>query len=384
MIEINEQNFPYKWDISISNKKLRKAIYEAYKGKCFYSGRPLTLENMRIDHVIPRSKGGPDNIYNYVLCEEEINGIKSAKLDWTTCLPILGIIKINFVAKVIKFLTATPDVVRSSKPREKRKKSRSIEKNKSQEEENFSVSLGFLEYPFFFPSRKLEGKKISEITEYKTMDGFHIQSPLGLPTYFDKKLLYLFMSKAPCFTVPESIDSEFTFNSYYEILKKVGLNTHNGKNVDRIKNCIKKWELIRVSVEGFGGTFGVLQIKEMSESYRGQDKHLILSFNKDFIHFVRGVRPTLKMDIVLFKKFKIPFAARLFEILYKNLWFDGKQYQIHIEKLFIQMGDDFRHLNDGVFKINKALSELKELIPEAHSISFTPTEYLMVFSIYRN
>lgn len=102
MVEINEENFPSEWNIPISDKKLRKAVFKAFKGKCFYSGRTLTLENMHIDHVIPRAKGGPDNIYNYALCADEINLVKNKSLDWVATVPMLGILRTVYVKEVIR------------------------------------------------------------------------------------------------------------------------------------------------------------------------------------------------------------------------------------------------------------------------------------------
>lgn len=34
---------------------LRLAIYEAYKGKCFYTGEPVPYQDYEVDHIIPES-----------------------------------------------------------------------------------------------------------------------------------------------------------------------------------------------------------------------------------------------------------------------------------------------------------------------------------------
>lgn len=34
---------------------LRLAIYEAYKGRCFYTGKPMSYTDFEVDHVIPES-----------------------------------------------------------------------------------------------------------------------------------------------------------------------------------------------------------------------------------------------------------------------------------------------------------------------------------------
>ena len=44
------------------NKKLR--VFNKYNGRCAYCGRKISLESMTIDHWIPKSDGGDNNIDN--------------------------------------------------------------------------------------------------------------------------------------------------------------------------------------------------------------------------------------------------------------------------------------------------------------------------------
>ena len=59
--------------IPTSDKLLRQAMFIAFDGKCFYTGRGVAFDEMHIDHIRPRSNGGQDCIANYVLCCQEIN-----------------------------------------------------------------------------------------------------------------------------------------------------------------------------------------------------------------------------------------------------------------------------------------------------------------------
>lgn len=43
------------------------------------SGRKLTKKNVTLDHVIPKSKGGPSNMSNYTLATYEFNQLKGNK-----------------------------------------------------------------------------------------------------------------------------------------------------------------------------------------------------------------------------------------------------------------------------------------------------------------
>jgi CRISPR/Cas system Type II protein with McrA/HNH and RuvC-like nuclease domain len=65
--------------ISISNTNLRISIYNAFDGRCFYTGMNIGFNEMHIDHIKPKSKGGEDCISNYVLSSSYINQKKQVK-----------------------------------------------------------------------------------------------------------------------------------------------------------------------------------------------------------------------------------------------------------------------------------------------------------------
>ncbi|NJK92801.1 MAG: hypothetical protein HC904_13850, partial [Blastochloris sp.] len=61
------------------NAGLKLELYRAQKGHCLYSGDPLfetELENYQIEHIVPRSRGGPDAVINYVLTTRKLNDLK--------------------------------------------------------------------------------------------------------------------------------------------------------------------------------------------------------------------------------------------------------------------------------------------------------------------
>lgn len=66
---------------SIRNPHVRKAVYRAYKGQCFFTGRFVSEEEMVIDHLIAKSKGGEDSFENFVLTFKDLNLGKSNKRD---------------------------------------------------------------------------------------------------------------------------------------------------------------------------------------------------------------------------------------------------------------------------------------------------------------
>jgi len=68
-----------KTSITKDDALLRRAMYEAFDGQCFYTGRKLDFNEFHIDHIKPISKGGENCIENYVLSCGYINRKKQDK-----------------------------------------------------------------------------------------------------------------------------------------------------------------------------------------------------------------------------------------------------------------------------------------------------------------
>ena len=65
------------------NKMLLKLeLLQKQGGVCLYTGNPISptdLPSLEIEHIVPRSRGGPDALYNYVLTDEKTNKQKDNK-----------------------------------------------------------------------------------------------------------------------------------------------------------------------------------------------------------------------------------------------------------------------------------------------------------------
>lgn len=88
--------------IETKDEFLRKAMYEVFGGKCFYTGRDLKFEDIHIDHIKPKSKGGEDIIENYVLCSMSINKHKSGRYEYDFVKVVSEINKLVFVNSVVE------------------------------------------------------------------------------------------------------------------------------------------------------------------------------------------------------------------------------------------------------------------------------------------
>jgi 5-methylcytosine-specific restriction endonuclease McrA len=60
------------------SKRLRRIRLRllAIDPRCFYCGGPLTVRWSTLDHVTPRSEGGPDEEWNLLLACQRCNGRK--------------------------------------------------------------------------------------------------------------------------------------------------------------------------------------------------------------------------------------------------------------------------------------------------------------------
>lgn len=67
-------------EVRTSDELLRKAMYQIFKGKCFWTKRDLEENEFHIDHVVPKARGGKDKIDNYVLSCPRENVVKNCSL----------------------------------------------------------------------------------------------------------------------------------------------------------------------------------------------------------------------------------------------------------------------------------------------------------------
>ena len=56
----------------------RQAIYDRYHGHCAYCGQHMKQKNMTVDHYVPQSKGGGNNIENLMPSCSRCNSMKAS------------------------------------------------------------------------------------------------------------------------------------------------------------------------------------------------------------------------------------------------------------------------------------------------------------------
>lgn len=107
--------FPKEYELKTSNRELRLAIYNAFGGRDFYTGQKISYLDMTIDHIIPKSKGGPNNLFNYVPTSQLINGTKGNLFDEVSAIAVLSIVRTVYAEKVIREMTTLYNMPEATK-----------------------------------------------------------------------------------------------------------------------------------------------------------------------------------------------------------------------------------------------------------------------------
>lgn len=94
---------------SLTDQSVREAVWNMTDGHCAYCGAALTKykqenssQNFCIEHVVPRSSGGPDNIANYVPSCMGCNSSKSSG-------HVLDFIKANIKRRIYLAAVSKPE-----------------------------------------------------------------------------------------------------------------------------------------------------------------------------------------------------------------------------------------------------------------------------------
>lgn len=94
------------------NSAIRKRVLDKYNKKCAYCGKDISFEEMKIDHFVPKSKGGDDDLDNLMpACEicnhykdsHNINKFKYLMLNITKKIKKLYIVKVAMRYGIIEF-----------------------------------------------------------------------------------------------------------------------------------------------------------------------------------------------------------------------------------------------------------------------------------------
>ena len=91
-------------DVNPSDREIRAAIFDAHKGRDFWTQQPISVERMHLDHVIPKSLSGPNHVLNLVPTSQINNSRKHNKCELQTLLPVIAYIRNTFAERLARNL----------------------------------------------------------------------------------------------------------------------------------------------------------------------------------------------------------------------------------------------------------------------------------------
>lgn len=179
--------------------------------------------------------------------------------------------------------------------------------------------INFLEYPNWTVSNKA---KIYSMIIHKENGFYEMKSSEGLPSRFDKVVLY-YLLHVIFADYPSSLKKEI-ITTRYEIAKNVLFQEKNfsKEKYDRIMLALKKWKAIYIRFEGVFYLHDHYSIKYFSiidyVSLNKETNKLTIRFNECYLDQLTTCSYR-NIDFHEYKKLMRPVSARLYEILIKNL-----------------------------------------------------------------
>ncbi|MDK1290130.1 replication initiator protein A [Pseudoalteromonas umbrosa] len=280
------------------------------------------------------------------------------------------------------------------------------------------TNINFLDKPLFIPSRTLVDPitgaktKLDQCRYYNDGNGFEIQAMVntdleaqgfksffGLPSFFDKKVLYMLGAHLPVFDVDLATAKELLtadkdglirtveITNIRGFLRSIGTSTC-GKQVLHLKEALLRWknlilsfhnnsltvsngkdgEVVRTTVES--KRIEVLDRIEFIEARNGKIQSIKVTFNTNFL-ICNNDKFSRRVSLDVFCSLSRPTAARLYEILSKNFWgtsgrkmcrrTQAPKWSINLTNLVAKMGSKLDR--NAKSTITKAIQEINEKDP---------------------
>ncbi len=235
------------------------------------------------------------------------------------------------------------------------------------DKKNLKEDINFLEYPnWVVNSRSRTNKWIIKRDNGK----YEVIAPLGLPSHFDKIVLYYILHRA----YRENNLSTYTLiTNRHQIAKNVFFGVKNiGKHkYNRIMASLKRWTATTIDFDGL-----FFEEDEYTSRYfhvldevvlKKETGELMIRFNEGYIQQLCETKFYKYIDFEQYKKFSRASSARLYEILVKSFK-SAKKWSINIKKLAEKLTFEKRN-NAKDFYPSDVLRHLKPAIAEINNKS---------------
>lgn len=224
--------------------------------------------------------------------------------------------------------------------------------------------INFLEMPNWVVDQKT---KLQRLCIEKPNGKYELVSPHGLPTHFDKIVLYSLLYKL--FEDVEGKKLEIV-TTRYAIAKSIfGRKITDTDQFARIMKSLKKWKGLTLNFEGVFYSDNVHTVRYFSVIddviLNYETKQLFIRFNQQYIQQLQETKFYKFIDFQEYKKLSRAISARLYEILIKTFK-ERDTWSISIqnlaEKLTLEMrkgaknyyaSDVLTQIRSGINEINK-------------------------------
>jgi hypothetical protein len=228
----------------------------------------------------------------------------------------------------------------------------------------FKEDINFLEYPNWILDKR---NKVNTWVIEKAHGKYEISSLKGLPTHFDKLVLYFLLSKLAEF----QFDTLEINTTRYEIARNIFPQKKiTGKDkFDRIMTSLRKWKSVAIHFEGVffeGDSYKIRGFSIIDEYVLDKEsKELYIRFNNAYIKQQKETKFYKLINFEQYKKLHKAASARLYEILVKNFK-ERNEWPINLQALAEKLtfekregakayypSDVLKHLKSSINEINK-------------------------------
>lgn len=225
--------------------------------------------------------------------------------------------------------------------------------------------INFLEHPNWVVSTKSNTNKL---VIARDKGKYEVKSSEGLPTRFDKIVLYYLLQNL---FHKDQLKSTEIITTRYEITRNIFFNKKSiGKvEYDRIMLALKRWKAIFISFEGIfytGDDHTIRYFCVIDEVIlNAKTKKLYIRFNPSYIKQLQESKFYKLINFEEYKKLTRPVSARLYEILVKSfqeteIWNINSQNLA--EKLTLEKRPSAKkyYVNDLLTKLRPAINEINK------------------------
>jgi hypothetical protein len=248
--------------------------------------------------------------------------------------------------------------------------------------------INFLEYPNWVLDSRT---KLKRLFIDKSNGIYEVISPEGMPTHFDKIVIYcvqyLLLSKT-------SLASRELITSRYEIARNIFKGKITGAyKFERIVKSLKKWKALYINFKGIfyeGDNYTERVFSVIDDIiHNPATKVLTIRFNEQYLLHLKETKFYRYIDFADYKRLTKAISARLYELLIKSFK-QRDSWPINIcnlaEKLTLEKRAKAKEYypSDVLIKLKPAIAEINDKTELKISLDYKKDNNLCIFRSIRS